>query len=125
MTRPVAREMPPSACNNSDCPLPATPAIPKISPARMLNETPFNRSTKASSRTRRSVTDNTTLPGVAGRFSTSSKTLRPTINSASASGLVSAVLTVATIVPRRITLTLSVVSMISRSLWVIRITVLP
>ena len=40
-------------------------------------------------------------------------------------GLVSAVLTVAVISPRRITLTVSVISMISRSLWVIRMIVLP
>ena len=66
---------------------------------------------------------------VAGRrpapFSTRSSTRRPTISSASSPRLVSAVSRVATISPRRMTETVSVIAMISRSLWVMRMTVLP
>jgi hypothetical protein len=51
--------------------------------------------------------------------------LRPTISSASSSVVVSAVGRCATISPPRMTLTLSVTAMISRSLWVIRMTVRP
>ena len=58
-------------------------------------------------------------------FSTRSSTRRPTISSASSAGLVSAVSSVATISPRRMTMTSSVTAMISRSLWVMRMMVLP
>jgi hypothetical protein len=54
-----------------------------------------------------------------------SSTLRPTISSASSSMEVFFVSRVATISPRRITETVSVTAMISRSLWVIRRIVLP
>ena len=37
--------MPPNTCNSSDWPLPATPAMPKISPARTDSETDFSRAT--------------------------------------------------------------------------------
>ncbi|MCY1554832.1 hypothetical protein D9M68_914400 [compost metagenome] len=47
------------------------------------------------------------------------------MSSASSSGLVSAVLSVLTISPWRMTETSSVMAMISRSLWVIRRMVLP
>ncbi|MNY15360.1 hypothetical protein D3C86_1485690 [compost metagenome] len=66
-----------------------------------------------------------TSPGVVSPFSTRSSTRRPTISSASSSTLVSEVLRVATISPRRMTETESVIAMISRSLWVMRMTVLP
>ncbi|EKD61614.1 MAG: hypothetical protein ACD_54C00167G0001 [uncultured bacterium] len=99
--------------------------MPKISPARRSKLTPFSRSIPCSSFTFRSFTVSTTASGAAVPLSTSSKTLRPTINSASDSGLLSAVFTVSTMVPRRITETLSVASMISRSLCVIRMMVLP
>ena len=63
----------------------------------------------------------------AGRrlFSTRSSTLRPTISSASSSVEVAAVRRCATIAPWRMTETLSVAAMISRSLWVISTTVRP
>ena len=99
--------------------------MPSISPAFTSNEMPRRRSTLSSSTTRRSLTSSTVLPGVAGFLSTRSSTLRPTIRSARSSGEVSAVLTVDVISPRRMTLTVSVISMISRSLWVIRMIVLP
>ena len=86
---------------------------------------PRRRSTPSISTMVRPRTSSTGAWGRAGCLSTFSRTLRPTISSASCSGLVWAVLTDATISPRRITLTLSVISMISRSLWVIRMIVLP
>ena len=73
----------------------------------------------------RFLTESLTAAGLASPFSTRSSTRRPTISSASSSTVVSEVLRVATIVPCRITETVSVIAMISRSLWVIRTTVLP
>ena len=64
-------------------------------------------------------------PARRGGFSTRSSTRRPTISSASSAGEVVAVSSVATISPRRITETRSVAAMTSRSLWVMRMTVLP
>ena len=124
-TCPVPFCIPPSTCKSSLCPLPETPAIPRISPARTLSEMPLSRSTPLLSVTRRSWTSSTVSLGAAGFLSTRSKTLRPTMSSANCSGLVSEVFTVAVIWPRRMTLTVSVISMISRSLWVIRMMVLP
>ena len=46
--------MPASASSSSDWPLPATPATPRISPSRNMNETPSTRATPRSSRTTRS-----------------------------------------------------------------------
>lgn len=62
---------------------------------------------------------------IGGALSTRSSTRRPTMSSASSSTVVSAVLRVATISPRRMTDTVSVIAMISRSLWVMRMIVLP
>ena len=70
-------------------------------------------------------TSSTTSPGFEGRFSTCSSTRRPTMASASSPTLVFAVSKFATTSPRRITVTLSVIAMISRSLWVMRMTVFP
>ena len=117
--------MPASASSSSDWPLPATPAMPTISPARTVKLTPLTRVTPAPSRTVRRSTSSTGAPGRAGPFSTRSSTLRPTISSASSSVEVSAVRRLATMAPWRITETLSVAAMISRSLWVISTTVRP
>ena len=122
---PAASRMPPSTSSNSDWPLPATPAIPRISPARTERSTPLSRSTPFSSVDAQVLDLEHDAPGLAGVLSTRKSTLRPTISSASASGLVPDVLTVAVISPRRMTLTMSVISMISRSLWVIRTMVFP
>jgi hypothetical protein len=75
--------------------------------------------------TDRFFTESLTSPGRAAPFSTRSSTRRPTISSASSSTVVAAVLRVATMAPWRMTDTLSVTAMISRSLWVIRTIVLP
>ena len=99
--------------------------MPTISPARTAKLTDFTRGMPKSSATTRSATSSSVSPGCAGPFSTRSSTRRPTISSASSSGLVPAVSSVATISPCRITDTVSVIAMISRSLWVMRMMVLP
>ena len=125
LTFPVAAVIPPSTWRSSDWPFPATPAIPRISPERTLNETSLKRRTPSASVTLRLSTSRTASPGSACFLSMRSRTFRPTINSASRSGLVPAVGRVATISPPRMTLTASVISIISRSLWVMRMIVLP
>ena len=79
--------------------MPATPAMPRISPARTSKLMPLTRGTPWSPATTRSRTSSTGSRGRAGAFSTRSSTLRPTISSASSSLLVSAVLRCATIGP--------------------------
>ena len=117
--------IPESASMSSLWPLPETPAMPTISPARSSRETWSRRSMPCRSVTVRPSARTRVRPGSAAALSTSTRTLRPTISSASSSRLVSAVLRSATILPPRITETLSVMAMISRSLWVIRTTVTP
>ena len=87
----VAGRMPASTSRSSDWPLPATPAMPRISPARTSKLTDFSRSTPLSSVSERFSTASATAPGFASPFSTRSSTRRPTISSASSAGLVSAV----------------------------------
>ena len=77
--------MPASASSSSDWPLPATPAMPTISPARTSKLMPLTRGTPCSPATSRSRTSSTGSRGRAGPFSTRSSTLRPTISSASSS----------------------------------------
>ena len=117
--------MPAMTSSSSDCPLPETPAMPTISPARRSKETLSTRGVPLRSRHVRFLTSSTTAPGLAAPFSTRSSTRRPTISSASSPTDVSLVSLVATISPRRMTETWSVIAMISRSLWVMRMTVLP
>ena len=65
-TEPSPGMMPPSTSSSSDWPLPATPAMPRISPARTWNDTPLSRSTPLSSVTRRFSTSSTIGPGWRG-----------------------------------------------------------
>ena len=83
--------IPASASSSSDCPFPATPATPTISPRRTSKRTPLTRSTPSPSSTTRSATSRITSPGRAGPLSTRRLTRRPTISSASCSDVVSAV----------------------------------
>ena len=120
----LSGRMPASASRSSDCPLPATPATPRISPSRNRNDTPSMRATPRSSRTTRFRASSAIAPGCAGPFSILKMTLRPTIASASSGGEDFAVSNVATISPRRMTDTRSVRFMISRNLWVMKMIVL-
>ena len=99
--------------------------MPTISPARTSNDTSSTMVTPRESRTTRFFTESLTAPGFASPLSTRKSTRRPTISSASSSTVVLAVSRVATIVPCRITDTVSVMAMISRSLWVMSTTVFP
>ena len=99
--------------------------MPSISPAFTVRLIFFNLCTPKSSIILRFCTSSTGFVGFAGVLSTRSRTFLPTISSAKSSGLVSSVFKVAVISPWRITLTVSVISIISLSLWVIKIMVLP
>ena len=87
----VGLAMPLITSSSSDWPLPETPAMPTISPARTLKETLSTRAMPFSSFQVRFLTSSTASPGFAGPFSTRSSTRRPTISSASSSTLVSLV----------------------------------
>ena len=117
--------MPDSASSSSLWPLPETPAMPRISPARRSKPTLSTRVTPLPSTTVRSRTDSRTSPGFALVLSSSRRTLRPTISSASCSRVACLVGRVATISPPRMTETVSVIARISRSLWVMRTMVTP
>ena len=69
--------MPASASRSSDWPLPATPATPRISPSRNMNDTPSMRATPRSSRTTRFRASSAIGPGCAGPFSILEDDLAP------------------------------------------------
>src|SRR5207302_897994 len=81
---------PSSASHSSVCPLPCTPARPRISPARTWNDISFTQTRPVSSATVRSSTSSTTSPGLAGSLLTFSCTFPPTIIAASSSPLLDA-----------------------------------
>jgi len=109
---------PTSASISSRWPLPETPATPTISPARTDRFRSRTALSPRSPRTVRPRTSSCTSPGVcgassaSGRVASSSRTSsgpasRPTMASASASGVVSATAPLCTRRPRRSTLTSS------------------
>ena len=121
-SRPSSRTDPPTvgsrpsrASHSSVCPLPCTPATPRISPARTSNDTPSRAGLPSSPATVRSCTSSRTSPGLAGGLVTRSCTDRPTISEAS-----SASLAVGgrwpTTWPRRMTVMTSAISWTSLSL---------
>ena len=73
---------------SSDCPLPATPAIPRISPERIWNDTPLSAGSPLSFSALTFSTERSTLPGSRGSLVTVKMTLRPTISSANSAWLV-------------------------------------
>ena len=98
-------------------PLPSTPAMPTISPARTSNDTSFSAvRAVASDRPRDCARSATTPPGLAGGFSTRSSTSRPTISRASSAAFVSFVFTRPTTLPSRITVTSSEIASTSDEL---------
>ncbi len=126
VTRPASnRRIPASASISSVWPLPETPAMPTISPLRTEKLTSLTRCTPIASRTLRSCTSSATPPMCSGALSRLRASLRPIISSPSSSVEVSEVMRCPTIWPARITETRSVIAMISRSLCVTRIIVLP
>lgn len=117
--------MPDRISINSLWPLPDTPAIATISPARNVKSMSSSRETPVLSFSCRPFTSSTGLPGLYGARGRLFSIGRPTIMLASSSFDVRAVSTAPTTRPARITVTVSVMSMISCSLWVIRMIVLP
>ncbi len=88
VTRPATvGRSPISASHSSVCPLPCTPATPRISPARTSKDIPFTQTRPVSSATVRSDTSSTTSPGLAASLLTRSCTFRPTISAASSSSV--------------------------------------
>ena len=85
--RAVGFRSPVSASISSVWPLPSTPAMPTISPARTWKVTPRTASRSRSSSTCRSSTSSSGSPGFAGGFSTRRRTSRPTISRASPSSV--------------------------------------
>ena len=120
-TRPCAGlRSPVSASTSSSWPLPATPAMPRISPARTSNVTPLTASWPRSSSTRRSCTDEGRARGCDSPRSTTSCTLRPTISAARSSSSVSDGMRSPTTLPRRMTVIRSAISRTSYSLWLMK-----
>ena len=119
--------MPDSRSNNSLWPLPETPAMPTISPARKVMDTSFKRATPKLSRQLRCSACKSTAP-VAGAMSSALRprlTRRPTMACARPSTLVCAMGESSTTAPWRITVTASQRAMISLSLCVMSNTVQP
>ena len=106
---------PSSASHSSVCPLPCTPARPRISPARTWNDISFTQIRPVSSATVRSSTSSTTSPGLAGSLLTFSCTFRPTINAASSSSVADGGFSPTT-APRRSTVIVSAMAWTSLSL---------
>ena len=123
-TRPLSRlRRPVSASISSLCPLPSTPAMPTISPARTESETPLTAGSPRSSSTWRSSTSSNTSPsGLAGVFSTCRRTSRPTIIRASPASVAPSRGTVSIVLPRRRTVIRSAISSTSFSLCEMKIT---
>ena len=101
-------------------PLPSTPAMPTISPARTSKEMPRTLAMPRSSLTWRSSTASRTSPGCAGVFSTWSRTSRPTIARASDASVAPSRGTVSIFLPRRSTVIRSAISSTSFSLWLMK-----
>src|SRR6185437_5994676 len=109
------RPQPDQRLHSSVCPLPCTPARPRISPARTWKDIPFTETRPVSSATIRFSTSSTTAPGLAASLLTLSWTFRPTIIAASSSSLADGDFWPTT-APRRSTVIVSAISWTSLSL---------
>src|SRR5215211_3636206 len=126
VTRPAcAFRRPVTASISSVWPLPSTPAMPTISPARTWKETSCTASSSRSSSTVSPSTSSSTSAGVPGVLSTRSSTSRPTISRARPSRVAPSVGTVSIILPRRRTVTRSAMSSTSFSLWLMKMIAIP
>ncbi len=114
-TDPVEGRRPIRASQSSVCPLPCTPAMPRISPARTSKEIESTARPPYSSGTLRSRTSSMTSAGLAVSLLTRSWTARPTMRAASSASLVVGGRS-ATTLPRRSTVMLSAMAWTSRSL---------
>ena len=73
----VGRRSPDKTSTSSDCPFPSTPAMPTISPACTVNDSPRTFSTPRSSLARTSSTWSIAAPGLGVDFSTLKQHLAP------------------------------------------------
>ena len=123
---PVHGRNPVMTSASSLCPLPATPAIPKISPLRTCSETPRRAGTPLSLMALTFCTSSTTSPGSRSDFFTVKTTSRPTINCASFSAVSPAAsMPSAVTFPLRSTVTRSAIWVTSCNLWLMKIMDLP
>ena len=113
------------ASTSSVCPLPWTPAMTTISPARTSRSTPSTAISRRSSRTCAPRRLSTTSPGLAGPLGTISSTSRPTIRLASSWRVAALGSAAPATRPRRRTTTSSATSRTSLSLWVMKMIVVP
>ena len=132
MSSPLKRTEPDSiflspvmASTSSVWPLPSTPAMPTISPLLIAREKSFTPRTPLLFLTLRSFTSSITSPGSLFSFSTTKDTGRPTIIAAISWAEVDATSTSPMNLPRLMTVHLFAVRLISSSLWVMRIMLLP
>ena len=121
----VERRSPVMASTSSRCPLPDTPAIPRISPCRTARETPFTASYPRSLSTARSRTSSTTGPGAISLRSRLNSTSRPTIRRASSRRSTCRGSAPPSSFPRRSTTTRVQIACTSSSLWEMKITECP
>ena len=115
MTVPDDGRRPIKASHSSVCPLPCTPATPRISPALTSKEIPSTADRPVSPGTTRSRTASRTSPGRAASLLTLSCTLRPTMSEASSASVHSGPRSPTTL-PCRITVILSAMAWTSLSL---------
>ena len=114
------------ASASSRWPLPATPAMPTISPPRTWRESPRSALSPRSPSAARSRASRTTGPGSPSPAAqTGNSCSPPIISEASSPGDVSAFSTVALCRPCRMTVTRSAISITSMSLWVMKTMAFP
>ena len=115
----VGTRRPDSSCAKATCPLPDTPAMATISPARKASDTPRSRS-RALPAVCTSTSSATTSPTAAAGWRARRATAWPTIHSASWPSLVSAAAHSATRRPARSTATRCDTRSTSPSLWLMK-----
>ena len=106
-------------------PLPATPAMPTISPERTESESLCRASSPLSLSASRSVTTRRSSPSTAGGFSSVKRTSRPTMRLAHSGLVMPSASTVAIHLPARSTVMRSAMERTSSSLWLMKMMVLP
>ena len=129
---PLSRTLPDStvrkpliASANSFCPLPDTPAMPRISPGLTPRDIPRSAGVPMLLFTQRSSTHNTQSPSNCLASRLNGRASRPTIIRASSSGSVSTVATSPAFLPSRSTTTRSLTAITSCSLWLMMMTERP
>ncbi len=116
---------PVSTSTSSRWPLPATPAIPRISPRHTWKDTPRRAGSPRSEEAWRSSTIRASSPGWHTPLDSRNTTSRPTIIRARVGLSTSEMALVPTTFPRRITVTRSATSITSSSLWEMKMTACP